>query len=89
MQQRAKETETIRSTMQGFVSAEKEKFERLANKMKHKEKDLAIKSEKLRQVEELIKNSPCVVTRSRKALREKNPNPNGSLSCEETVSCVF
>ena len=85
MEQRTKETETIRSTMQGFVSAEKEKFERLAHKMKTREKDLAIKSEKLRQVEQLIKNSPCVVTRTRRALRERNPNPNGSLSCDETV----
>lgn len=74
--------------MQGFVSAEKEKFERLASKMKNKEKDLAIKSQKLKQVEELIKNSPCVVTRSRTPLRDKN---DGSFSCEETVSigCVL
>ena len=38
--------------MQGFVSHEKEKFERLAHEMKQKEK-------KLRQVKELIRNSPC------------------------------
>ena len=76
-----KETETIRSTMQGFVSAEKEKFERLASKMKYKEKDLAIKSEKLRQVEELIKNSPCVTGSKARPLRDKNE----SQSCDETV----
>lgn len=77
------ETETIRNTMQGFVSAEKQKFERLATKMKTKEKDLAIKNEKLRQVEELIKNSPCVVGKptARYPLRDKNE----SHSCDETV----
>ena len=80
------ETEAIRNTMQGYVSAEKQKFERLASKMKCKEKDLAIKSEKLRQVEELIKNSPCVVGKtaaSRYPLRDKNE----SHSCDEAVSC--
>lgn len=78
------ETEAIRTTMQGFVSAEKQKFEKLATKMKTKEKDLAIKSEKLRQVEELIKNSPCVVGRAaaRYPLRDKNE----SHSCDEAVS---
>lgn len=81
---RDKETDTIRSTMQGFVSAEKEKFERLASKMKTREKDLAIKSEKLRQVEELIKNSPCPGVKPRNPLRDKN----GSFSCEETVGVV-
>ena len=81
-EKRVKETETIRSTMQGFVSAEKQKFERLASKMKTKEKDLAIKNEKLRQVEELIKNSPCVSMRSsRYPLRDKNE----SQSCDESV----
>lgn len=79
----AQETETIRSTMQGFVSAEKQKFERLAVKMKNREKDLAVKSEKLRQVEELIKNSPCVMSKPRNPLRDKNLN--GSVSCDETV----
>lgn len=82
-QKREQETENIRYKMQGFVSAEKEKFERLAHQMKNREKDLAIKSQKLMQVEEIIKNSPCPVARSRGPLRDKN---DGSLSCEETVS---
>ena len=69
--------------MHGFVSAEKEKFERLANRMKNKEKDLAIKSEKLRRVEELIKNSPCTLGKARAPL--KDSNGTGTMSCEETV----
>ena len=77
LQRTAKETESIRATMQGFVSAEKEKFERLANKMKNKEKDLAIKSQKLKQVEELIKNSPCT---TRNPLKDTN---KGLTSAEE------
>lgn len=93
LEKHAKETETLRSTMQGFVHAEKEKFERLASKMKNKEKDLAIKSQKLRQVEELIKNSPCALgTRPappREPLRESNKGESrGVQSCEETVQCI-
>lgn len=72
--------------MQGFVSAEKQKFERLASKMKNKERDLAIKNQKLKQVEELIKNSPCVTRRAtRNPLRDKNE----SQSCDETVCLLY
>ena len=46
------EKEVLQQRMQGFVSHEKEKFERLAHEMKRKD-------EKLRQVKELIRNSPC------------------------------
>lgn len=49
---------------------EKERFEKLARHMKDKEKDLAVKSDQLRQVKEVIKNSPLVSVRS--ALKESN-----------------
>lgn len=61
----------IRTKMHGFVCAEKEKIDKLSNRMKDREKDLAIKSAKLRQVEEIIKNSPCP-TSTRTPLRETN-----------------
>ena len=50
------EKETIQKTMCGFVSKEREKHEQMNRKM---ERDLEAKSEKLRQVKELIRNSPC------------------------------
>ena len=46
--------------MHGFVSQEKEKFERLAKHMKYQQKDLQAKSAQIQQVKELIKNSPRV-----------------------------
>ena len=55
--------------MLGFVSQEKEKFERMAHEMKVKDRDLAKKNEKLRQVKELIRNSPCA-SLTRTPLRE-------------------
>ena len=60
------EKETIQKTMTGFVSKEREKFEQMSRKM---EKDLEAKSEKLRQVKELIKNSPCP---TRTPFKERN-----------------
>ena len=51
-QKKHAEKEVLQQKMQGFVSHEKEKFERLAHAMKKKD-------EKLRQVKELIRNSPC------------------------------
>ena len=51
--------------MTGFVSKEREKFEQMSRKM---EKDLEVKNEKLRQVKELIRNSPC----PRTPFKEKN-----------------
>lgn len=68
VQKNRKQTHHLKQTMEGHVRHEKERFERLAKEMKYKEKDLAAKSDKLRQVQELIKNSPLVGTRS--ALRE-------------------
>ena len=73
--------------MLGKVSAEKERFERLASEMKNKEKDLAIKSHKLLQVEEIIKNSPCPIPRPRNPLKDKN---DASFSCDEVrVVCML
>ncbi len=71
VRKREEEKEMIRTKMQGFVSAEKEKIDKLSHRMKYKEKDLAIKCAKLRQVEEIIKNSPCH-TGTRTPLRETN-----------------
>lgn len=71
--------------MQGFVSAEKDKIDKLSHRIKDKDKDLAIKNAKLRQVEEIIKNSPCpTASKARNPLREAN----GSLSADEMVSVV-
>lgn len=68
------EQSKMRKTMQGFVSQEKQKFERLASQMKARERDLAVKSEKLRQVTELIRNSPCATrTPLRESTQENTP----------------
>ena len=48
----------LRKKMKGFVTHEKEKFDRLSKQMQRKQREIRAKSEKLRQVEELIKNSP-------------------------------
>ena len=80
VQKNRKQTHHIKQAMEGHVRHEKERFERLAKEMKFKEKDLAVKSDKLRQVQELIKNSPLVGTRS--ALRETatpNVKPLGKV----------
>jgi len=72
----------IRSKMQGFVSAEKEKIDKLSHRIKDKEKDLAIKNAKLRQVEDIIKNSPCTANaNTRVPLRDTN----GMISPDEMV----
>lgn len=101
VQKREQETESIRHKMHGFVSAEKEKFERLAHHMRSQEKDLAIKKQKLQQVEQIIKNSPRPLgslgpgasrTASTAAAAAASTRAalrdrnNGSLSAEETVS---
>lgn len=59
------EKEAIQKSMNGFVRNEREKYEQISRKM---EKDLEMKNEKLRQVKELIKNSPC----PRTPFKEKN-----------------
>ena len=64
--------------MQGFVSHEKQKFERLAQEMKSKEKDLLVKNETLKRVEALIKNSPVV--RNKKPLQENNTTKNETVN---------
>lgn len=80
---KSEEKDKIRKTMQGYVSHERERFERLAQQMKQKDKALAAKNkaivvrekalaaqdQKLRQVKELIQNSPCS---ARTPLRESN-----------------
>lgn len=72
--------------MQGFVSAEKEKIEKLTCRIRTKDKDLAVKNAKLRQVEEIIKNSPCPLqSRSRNTLKDSNK----SMSADEMVSCCY
>ena len=48
----------LKKKMKGFVSHEKEKFDRLSKQMQRKQREIRAKNEKLRQVEELIKNSP-------------------------------
>ena len=48
----------FKKRMEGFVSHEKEKFDRLSKQMQRKQREIRAKNEKLRQVEELIKNSP-------------------------------
>ena len=53
--------------MQGRVAQEREKFESLAHEMELKEQECFVKDEKLRQVRELIRNSPLSAVRS-------NPN---------------
>jgi len=64
-QKKREEKEVLRRQMQGFVSHEKEKFERLAHEMKEKEK-------KLRQVKELIRNSPCTTRTPLKDSTQQN-----------------
>ena len=48
----------LKKKMKGFVSHEKEKFDRLSKQMQRRQREIRAKNEKLRQVEELIKNSP-------------------------------
>ncbi|XP_064387362.1 kinesin-like protein KIF23 [Halichondria panicea] len=63
-------TQKATVAMEGHVRQERERFEKLARQMKNKEKDLAVKSDQLRQVKEVIKNSPLVSVRS--TLKESN-----------------
>lgn len=72
--------------MNGFVSHEKEKFERMAREMQSKERDLVYMDTKLRKVEELIKNSPVV--HSKRVALQENTTQNGS-SMEEKVHCIL
>ena len=69
--------------MTGFVSHEKEKFEKMAREMQSKERDLVYMDSKLRKVEELIKNSPVVQSR-RVALKE-TATQNTATSDEKVV----
>ena len=76
------EKEHLRSQMQGFVSAEKEKIEKLTYKMKSKDQDLAMRNAQLRQVEKIIKNSPCLpASKYRNTLKDKS----NSKSADEMV----
>lgn len=59
VQQTQADKENYKKKLKGFVTHEREKYERLATQMKHREKDLAVKNAKLRQVTDLIRNSPC------------------------------
>jgi hypothetical protein len=63
LQRNEKATKELRQTMNGFVSHEREKFERIAREMQDKDKDLVYMDSKLRKVQELIKNSPVVQSR--------------------------
>ena len=69
--------------MTGFVSHEKEKFEKMAREMQSKERDLVYMDSKLRKVEELIKNSPVVQSR-RVALKE-TATQNTATSDEKVI----
>ena len=63
--------------MNGFVSQEKEKFERLARHMKYQQKDLQTKSAQIAQVKELIRNSPRI---GRTPLREAQTGGLGGVA---------
>ena len=83
------EQSKMRKTMQGFVSQEKQKFERLASQMKARERDLAVKSEKLRQVTELIRNSPCATrTPLRESTQENTPTETPKVRVGLCVHCI-
>ena len=87
VQKKQKQANYLRQTMEGHVRHEKEKFERLARQMEHQGKDLALKSDKLRQVAESIKNSPLVSLKS--ALKESaTPNVKSDGKVRECVGCV-
>ena len=79
-------TVAIRHTMEGHVRQEKERFEKLARQMKNKEKDLAVKSDQLRLVKEVIKNSPLVSVRS--TLKEAN-TPTSKSERKVQVRTVY
>ena len=55
------------------------RFEKLSAQMERKEHDLVAKSEKLRQVKELIRNSPCASV-SRTPLRDHNTDATAAAS---------
>jgi kinesin family protein 23 len=68
-EQDEEEKDKIKQRMTGFVSQEKEKFERLATHMKTQQRDLLAKSAQIQQVKELIRNSPHL---ARTPLRDTN-----------------
>ena len=84
-QQREEEKDQIRKTMNGFVSQEKEKFERLAKHMKHQQRDLQTKSAQIKQVKDLIRNSPQL---GRLPLRETQTSSGGTASTPTAVKTV-
>ena len=69
--------------MNGFVSHEREKFERIAREMQDKERDLVCMDSKLRKVQELIKNSPVV--QSRKIPLKESTGHNEASPSDEKV----
>ena len=80
-QLKEEEKDQIRKTMHGFVSQEKEKFERLAKHMKYQQKDLQAKSAQIEQVKELIRNSPRVGSSGGRApLRDTQVSAEGHVS---------
>ena len=79
-QLKEEEKDQIRKTMHGFVSQEKEKFERLAKHMKYQQKDLQAKSAQIEQVKELIRNSPRVGSSGGRApLRDTQVSAEGHI----------
>ena len=68
----------LRKKMKGFVSHEKEKYDRLSKQMQRKQREIRVKNEKLRQVEELIENSPLPAAAS--------PSNGGRTPLRETTS---
>ena len=72
--------------MNGFVSHEKEKFEKIAREMQSKDRDLVYMDSKLRKVEELIKNSPVVQSR-RVALKESTTQNGVSVNEKVLFLC--
>lgn len=73
--------------MEGRVQQEKEKYERLFKEMESKEKDIAVKSDKLRKVHDLVKNSPQVAN---KTVLKESTTPNVKVrKCVQDLSLDF
>ena len=79
----------LKKKMKGFVSHEKDKFDRLSKQMQRKQKEIHAKNEKLRQVEEFIKNSPLPACSGESVLTPLRETrlPNTDVSIISTSSC--
>ena len=94
LQRNEKEAKELRQTMSGFVSHEREKFERMAREMQDKDRNLVYMDSKLRKVQELIKNSPVVQSRriplkDSTAQNENSADEKVILSMSSTCECFY